>query len=396
MKIGYFCNPTNLGHRRPYADVLEQVRDLAAFCDTHDFDTLWLAEHHFSLWGREVLPNPILMAADLAARTRRLRIGLGAAIITFWHPLRLAEDVALLDQLCGGRLELGLGRGNYGLEGLNLNPHADPNKPEENYTVFDETLQILKLAFSESQFAFKGSKYVFPTPGFRQDRAHTVDLPGYVDPETGEMIRISVYPQPLQRPHPPMWQVVDSAGSVEYAARNGLGVIMWRPPLETLKQHFRMHGEVWRDAGHAGEPRTAILRDTFVAESRAQARELAGEYVMKALNWYNWRGPAVYLQPGEQLDASVETQLRKELSFEFVDERSLLFGTPDDVAERLIELHREAGVDEVLINSHWSDIPHERSMKSLALFSSEVLPRLAAAGLRSGSTQTPRSVSAGT
>ena len=140
MKIGYFCNPWNIG--RDYRDILNEVRELARFCEQAGFDNFWLAEHHFSIWGREMLPNPLIMAADLAARTERIRIGLAAAIITFWHPLRLAEDIALLDQLCDGRLELGVGRGNYGLEGLNLNPKADPNNPADNFGVFEDTINI--------------------------------------------------------------------------------------------------------------------------------------------------------------------------------------------------------------------------------------------------------------
>ena len=103
MKIGYFSNPWNIGHARDYRDVLNEVRELARTCEQGGFDNFWLAEHHFSIWGREMMPNPLMMATDLAARTERMRIGLAAAIITFWHPLRLAEDLALLDNLCDGR-----------------------------------------------------------------------------------------------------------------------------------------------------------------------------------------------------------------------------------------------------------------------------------------------------
>ena len=136
-------------------------------------DIFWIPEHHFSIWGRELLGNPLLMAADLAARTKKIRIGLGAAIITFWHPLRLAEDLALLDHLTAGRLEVGVGRGNYGLEAANLNPLADPNKPAMNLKVFLETLGVLRAALTEDRFSYKGDIYQFPAPGFRADkRAH--------------------------------------------------------------------------------------------------------------------------------------------------------------------------------------------------------------------------------
>ncbi|MEM7541771.1 MAG: LLM class flavin-dependent oxidoreductase [Pseudomonadota bacterium] len=379
MKISYFCNPTNLNQERPYLDVLEEVRDLAMFCERHDFHTIWFAEHHFSLWGREMLPNPVVMGTDIAARTERIRIGLAAAIITFWHPLRLAEDVALLDQLSGGRVELGLGRGNYGIEGLNLNPAADPNKPEENYQVFEDTLNILKLAFSQKRFAYQGSMYTFPTPGFKTDRAHTVELPDYIDADTGEMAKISVYPQPLQRPGPQMWQVVDGDRSIEFAAQNDLGIIMWRPPVSALKEKFERYRETAEAAsGQSLDPgaRCGIMRDLFVAPSEKEARALAEEAVMGTLNFSNWRGPSIYLEPGETLSEARRAALEAELDFDFVNDRSLLFGTPDQVAEKMQELEGELGVEQVLLNCHWPGLSHEATMRSMQLFVDEVVPQL--------------------
>ena len=379
MKISYFCNPTNLNQARAYLDVLNEVRDVALFCERHDFHTIWFAEHHFSLWGREMLPNPVVMGTDIAARTERIRIGLAAAIITFWHPLRLAEDVALLDQLSNGRLELGLGRGNYGIEGLNLNPMADPNKPDENYAVFEDTLEILKLAFANKRFAYSGKKYTVPYPGFNADKAHPIKLPNYVDSDTGELVKLSVYPQPLQRPGPPLWQVVDGERSVEFAARNDLGIIMWRPTVKGLKQHFARYREVMEEttgAPLAAGARCGIMRDTFVAESDAEARRLAGEAVMGTLNFSNWRGPSIYLDPGEDVSEARRIQLEKQLDFDFVKDRCLLFGTPEQVAEQMLELHEELNVEQVLLNCHWPGLAHEHTMRSMQLFVDEVVPRL--------------------
>ena len=126
-----------------------------------------MPEHHFSVWGRELLPNPVMAAVDLAARSSRIRIGLAAAIVTFWHPLRAAEDIAPLDQLSGGRVEIGFGRGNYGLEAVNLNPEANPNDQVKNKLVFDEAVLVIKAALTQERFAFKGEIYQFPAPGFR-------------------------------------------------------------------------------------------------------------------------------------------------------------------------------------------------------------------------------------
>ena len=133
MKIGYSCNPGSSDLSGPYQDVIAQIREIAVYCDQAGLDSIWFTEHHFGYFNRANLPNPLMMGTDIAARTQRIRIGLASATIPLWHPIRLAEDAALLDQLSGGRLELGVGRGNHGVEALNLNPLADPRDVDANY-----------------------------------------------------------------------------------------------------------------------------------------------------------------------------------------------------------------------------------------------------------------------
>ena len=94
MRFGLFHIPHDLTGERDYSAIVAEMRELAETCDRGGLDVFWIAEHHFSIWGRELTPNPILLASDLAARTERVRLGLAAAIITFWHPLRLAETLA--------------------------------------------------------------------------------------------------------------------------------------------------------------------------------------------------------------------------------------------------------------------------------------------------------------
>lgn len=378
MKFGYVHNIHDVTLEREYGEMVDEMRELAVLCDKAGFTHFWLPEHHFSIWGRELLPNPVLMAADLAARTRRLRIGLAAAIVTFWHPLRLAEDIALLDQLSGGRLDFGVGRGNYGLEALNLNPAADPNDQDANFKAFTETVRIVKEAFQNERFSHKGELYTYPAPGFRVDRAHTVDNPDYIDPETGELIKLTVYPRPKQRPYPPMWQVVSASPmSLQFAAENDMGIIMWRHTVAFLKERLRMYQAFASKASGREVPfgaRTAILRDTFVAETEKEARRVAEAAVMEALNFSNWRGPGVYLDPEEKLDADLEASLKKELTYEFVSPRSLLFGSPDQVVDKLVALWEETRIEEVAFKSSWPGLAHEHTLRSMNLLINEVIP----------------------
>lgn len=378
MKFGYFDIPSDLTKSRPYEELVGELRNLAEICDESGFDVFWFGEHHFSIWGRELTPNPILLAADIAARTKRIRMGLSAAIITFWHPLRLAEDIATLDHLTGGRLEVGVGRGNYGLEALNLNPDADPNNPQQNFDVFNETLQILRKALKGGRFSHKGSFYQFPAPGFSADKAHTVDDPDFVDPETNELVKIETLPKPLQDPLP-MWTVVNSELSIQHAAENECGIIMWRATVPALKQRLRVYKEAYEATHGRTIPlgaRTAILRDTFVAESAAEARRIGGPAALGALNFSNWRGPYIFLDPGEELDPEVNAQQTNELTFDFVNERALLFGSPDEVADKLVHMHEETGIEQVVFRCGWPGLAHEHTARSVRLLRDEVIPRV--------------------
>lgn len=380
MKLGYSENIYDTTGSRPYGELLEELRETALACEAAGMDSFWLPEHHFSVWGREMVPNPLMVAADIAARTQRIRIGLSAAIITFWHPLRLAEDLAMLDQLSNGRLEIGFGRGNYGLEAMNLNPAADPNDQDANFRVFEESVAVVKKALGQRLFSHKGHYFQFPAPGFSADRAHTVDDPDYVDPDTGELVKLTIIPGPKQKPMPPMWQVVsESPRSMRYAAEHDMGIIMWRPTVATLKDRLRIYQEAYEEFHGIKIPfgaKTAIVRDTFVAESEAEARKLAEEPLMGSLNFANWRGPRVYLDPGEELPAEQEAALRKHIPYEFVRDRSLFFGSPDQVFEKVKEFYEETRMDTISFKCSWPGLAHETAMRSLNLLNEEVLPRL--------------------
>lgn len=375
MKFGYVCNPARLDFTGNYMDAIQPIRDIAAFCDEAGLDSIWLGEHHFGFYGRANMPNPLMMAADLAARTKRLKIGLASATITMWHPLRLAEDVALVDQLSGGRFIMGVGRGNHAVEADNLNPMADPRQPEGNMSVFVETLEILKRALSQDSFSFQGEHYTFPRPGFTWDTRKVTD-PRFLDAATGEVNSLPLMPPPLQKPYPPIWQMVDSDRSIQFAGANDLGIVMWRPTVLGLKERFARYREAALGAGidkAVGEG-TGIMRDMFVAESMDKAREIAGPSVMNHLNWSNWRGPGLYLDPGETLSEEQEKALRKELTYDWVHPRSLLFGSPEYVIDKLNEMQEVLNIEYVLVNSTWEGVTDEQAMQSLRLFAEKVVP----------------------
>ena len=236
----------------------------------------------------ETCPNPLLMSADAAARTKQIRIGQACNVITFHNPIRLAEDIAALDQLSKGRVEVGIGRGVYGREAIHMNIESDLKDQAKNKRLFQETLSVMKKAWTEKFFNHKGEFYTYPSPNFVWQHDMSPPSEDFVDLKTNQIKKISVIPQPYQKPHPPLWQVVDSSSSIEWAAKNGINCIMWIPTVKTLKKRF----EIYKNTKSVTEKRDvpmgegiSLVRDMFVAETMEDAKKLAGEHMVNYMRW---------------------------------------------------------------------------------------------------------------
>jgi len=376
MKIGYFCNSTNWGNKKTYNQILEEIREIAVYCDQNDWDSIWFTEHHFSHEGMEICPNPILLSSDIAARTKNIRIGQAASIITFWNPIRAAEDIALLDQLSNGRVEVGVGRGIYGREALNMNADADMKDQAKNFRLFEETLTIIKKAWTENFFNHEGEFYTYPAPNFEWDHDMSPPSTEFMNLETKILEKINVVPQPVQKPHPPLWQVVDSPSSIEWAAKNDISVIMWIPPVQSLKKRF----EIYQQAKSEKQKRPielgdgiSVVRDMFVANSMEEAKEKAGEQMVNYMRWVcHWRGLGTHMNPGEELP---KTKHKLDLlSYEFLHERNMLFGTVDYIINKIEEMQTELNLQNLKVWSNFPGVNHDDCMKSIQLFTEKIIP----------------------
>jgi alkanesulfonate monooxygenase SsuD/methylene tetrahydromethanopterin reductase-like flavin-dependent oxidoreductase (luciferase family) len=206
-----------------------------------------------------------------------------------------------------------------------------------------------------------------------------VDDPAYIDPVTKELVKLSIFPRARQQPLPPIWQVVNSLDSIRQAAGQDMGIIMWRPGIGSLQQRLRVYREAVKEATGADLPvgaRTAIQRDTFVASSEDEAVRIAGGPLMDSLNFSNWRGPSIYLEPGETLAVEQEAALKQHLPYEFVRERCVWFGTPERIIGKIEQLHRETGIEGVIFKSSWAGLPYADCYRSVRRIGEEVLPAL--------------------
>ena len=377
MKIGYFCNITNW-KKKPYVEILDNARDIAIYCDKNNWNSIWFTEHHFNHEGMESQPNPLMMCTDVAARTKQIRLGQACNVITFWNPIRLAEDIAALDQLSKGRVEVGIGRGVYGREAVHMNIDSDLKDQAKNKRLFQETLSVMKKAWTEKFFSHKGEFYTYPSPDFIWQHDMSPPNEDFVDLKTNKIKKISVIPKPYQKPYPPLWQVVDSMGSIEWAAKNGINCIMWIPTVKTLKQRF----EVYKNAKSAAEKRDvkmgegiSLVRDMFVAETMEDAKKLAGEQMVNYMRWVcHWRGLGNHTDPGEELP---QTKGKLDLlNYDFLHKRNMLFGTPDYVIEKIKELQSELNLQNLQVWSNMPGVKHEDAMRSIKLFNDEVIPKI--------------------
>jgi alkanesulfonate monooxygenase SsuD/methylene tetrahydromethanopterin reductase-like flavin-dependent oxidoreductase (luciferase family) len=375
MKFGYFCNTTNWTHK-PYDKLLDETREITEYCDQRKWDSIWYTEHHFNHEGMESLTNPLMMGVDAAARTNDIRIGQACNVITFHNPIRMAEDIALLDQLSKGRVEIGIGRGIYGREAINLNKEADMKDQAKNFRLFEETLTILKKAWTKKFFNHQGEFYTYPSPNYVWQHDMSPPNKDLVNLETNVMENISVLPKPYQKPCPPIHQVVDGIRSIEWAAQQGLNIIMWIPTVKALKIKF----EAFKNAKSETEKRNvplgegiSLVRDMFVADTMEEAKEKAGQHMVDYMRWVcHWRGLGNHMDPGEELP--ITKGKLDLLSYDFLHKRNMLFGTPEYVTEKIHELKSELNLQNLHVWSNFPGVKHEDCMKSIKLFTEKVMP----------------------
>ena len=352
------------------AQMLDYLREQVVLAEELGFDAVWMGEHHFGPYDLGDLPNPILVGADLAARTSRIRIGQMANIAVWWHPIRLAEDLAILDNLSKGRIDVGFGRGIWPYEGPQFHPHADPRKDAENRELFRETVEIVRKAWTEERFVHRGPNYTFPAPDTRFVHPSYPPDPDWQDGD--QVLKLRVTPKPFQKPHPPLWMTVSTDRSVSFAAELGLRPCYWQPPPRRVRQRMELYAQIRSKIEGRVVPFSqgqAVLRHGYLAPTAEAARREAGEAVLSAFIYNDpFRGRDVFTNPGEELAPGTR------LDWEFLEPRNLLVGSPEHVAERVHELVEVCGLEYLLLGYAHPGVPQRLTLRSLELFATRVMP----------------------
>ena len=372
MKFMLFVLPTVPGtlddraHLRPigrnnerYQQMLDEVRQLAVLADEVGFDVMATTEHHFHSEGYEASVAPLMLYTDLAARTKRLKFASLGLVLPSWDPLRVAEEIAVLDHLTKGRFYAGFARGyqdrwvnilgqQYHATGAPMDGSAIDN---HNRAVYEEMLTIIKKAWTEEAISFDGQYYKIPYPyeaGIQRwpvaEWTRKYGAPGEVDAD-GVVRKISVIPKPYQHPHPPLFQPFSvSENTIRYTAQSAIipWILVSNPP------DFQRLCHVYQDVAHAAG-RTLTLGESVGAfravhfgDSEAEAVEL-----FRTTNYLGFReyfsgfgfGEAFRTEEDNVKYAQTPLPL-EELTVERLRRvKYALAGTPEQVREEIDALH---------------------------------------------------------
>lgn len=262
-----------------YQKMLADIRELAIVGDDLGYDAIAFTEHHFHIEGFEISNNPVLLDAYVAAHTKRIRVGQLGIVLPASSPLRVAEDIAMLDHMSSGRAFAGFARG-YQRRWVDTlaqqyhNVHAAPSKSRDeevdrvNRAAFEEFFTIVKLAWTQDTFSFNGQFWQIPSPDVPWELEATARMGRGV--EGGVVREIGVVPRPLQQPHPPIMQPFSfSEPTIRWCARNGVQPIL-APVNDQLEEFlFGVYHEEANSAGRELAPGEGIgiLRDVVVADT---------------------------------------------------------------------------------------------------------------------------------
>ncbi len=349
LHFGFFSRgPSRVGVSEH--DALEEFMQVVEACERLGYDAVWIGEEHYEP-GVFMSGANFVLAMACAARTSRLRIGLAIVAIPLSDPLRIAEAAATVDQLSGGRLEFGAGRSS------NIDAYvrsgADYSESRERQL---EGIEVILKAWEGNRFSHKGRYYHY------EDAA--------------------LAPQPLQKPHPPVYVAASSRETFEIAGTAGYHLFMSpRGELSAARERVDTYREAWQRAGHEGEGKVLGSFLVYVADTMDAAREEPRDGTLAL-----WERQARITAPRAGLDDEANRQRAKSSEYlskvpyeeHLANDVIIHYGTPDVVAEELAELRDELGLSGFMLDMNaYNRLAPEQVIRSLTLFAEKVRPQLA-------------------
>jgi alkanesulfonate monooxygenase SsuD/methylene tetrahydromethanopterin reductase-like flavin-dependent oxidoreductase (luciferase family) len=333
MKFGIFDHLDR--YEVPLAQYYEERLKLIELYDRSGFYAYHLAEHHSTPLG--MAPSPMLFLSAIAQRTKQLRFGPLVLALPLYHPLRVAEEICMLDQLSNGRLEMGFGRGSSPIELMYFG-----QAPEQAQRIYAESLELIIKALTEEVLTFKGENFEFH------------DVPREI--------------APLQQPHPPIWYGVHSPDSADRAARKGLHTVSLDPPDE-VRLCTDAFVRAWKEAhGTAPLPNIGIGRFIVVADTDEEALALGRRAYPK---WHD-NFTFLFRKHGRK------QQHPRPSDFDALLARGQgVAGSPQTVSKWLRSQVESTGANYIVGQFAFGDLTATETQRSVELFARHVMPEFA-------------------
>jgi probable F420-dependent oxidoreductase len=333
MQFGLYSSIANPPRGEDLDRCVDEVIAEAQLAEASGFDSCFFGEHHQDQDG--FLPSPLIVATAVAAKTSRLNVGTSVILLPLHHPVHVAEDVTTLDIVSKGRVILGVG---VGYQASDFQAFGVPM--EHRGAMFEEGVEIIRRCWQGERFSFRGTHYTLEDMQMR--------------------------PRPYQTPAPPLWIGASVPAAVRRAGR--LGDAFVATPSATLAQTLRLIDIYRQAAAQAGRPaRVVLMRDAWVATSRAEAEAVYGPEVMTAYRYY-WEN-----RLAEFRDISPET----EFALEFLAQDRLILGEPETCIREFNRWQEATGADYCLLrlrHAHSGGPAHEKILGAIRLFGDKVLP----------------------
>lgn len=408
MKLDLFAMPTipatheERGRLRPigrnterYQQMLEELRSLAIMADDLGVDAFSTTEHHFHTEGGEVSVNPVLLYADFAARTKRITFAPMSVVLPTADPIRVAEDIAILDQLTKGRVAVAFARGYQKKwmkvlgQGSESATGMGDKGDKENRDIFDEKLEIVREAWTKDCFSYDGAHYKVPFPysgieGWAAPEwTREFGAEGEID-EAGVIRKIGVVPRPYQVPHPPVWApfTLSEKSLIDCAHRGILPWIFEASPEGFLKWAKLYQSEAAKAGRSIGLGKSlGAVRAITIGKTYDEAFELAAKTTGYEYHYYfNLFGFGEVFRTPSDDPASRPLKFKDEYEAtkRMIERGYQLCGTVDDVKRQLAELvkcHGDGDLEWISWNFFYQGVvPWEVQAEQLELFTTKVLP----------------------
>ena len=308
-------------------------------------DSVWLAEYHF-LPQRSVLSSPVAIGSAIAARTRRIRIGMAVQVLPLGHPVRMAEEVATLDQISHGRLDFGIGRSTFPFiyEGFGMSFAESRGR-------FEECLEVIVKGWTNEQFSFEGEYYKFDNT--------------------------CIVPKPYQTPHPPIKVGVTSAETFPMAGRMGYPILI-NPSrvfaLSELAPYIQQYRHARKEAGHQGEGEVGLRVPMYIAETAEQAYSEPKVSTSEAIGRIGDIVASSAQGVGITDDRQAQADRIHSMDYDDWLREKVVYGTPGAVTDRLNQLQEELGLSEIIFEVNFGlQIPNDRQVNTMRLLVDEVV-----------------------